>query len=106
MPDTSCPPASFPENACCGVWRLRVVRGASGRSRRGGLLGLEEGLRELPDAGGRVRVFGDTDLAEDVAAVEFAEALASSPMPCSTPEATRWPASEMVECTATRAPAW
>jgi len=76
---------------------------------RGGLLGLEEGLRELADAGGRVRVFGDTDLAEDVAADEFAEAFASIPMPCSiesTPAATSWPASEMVECTATRAPAW
>jgi hypothetical protein len=73
------------------------------------LLGLEEGLRELAAAGGRVRVFGDTDLAEDVAADEFAEAFASIPMPCSiesTPAATSWPASEMVECTATRAPAW
>ena len=80
---------------------------ASGRRPCRGPLGLEEGLRELADAGARVRVFGDTDLAEDVAADEFAEALASTPPSTeSAPAATSWPASEMVECTATRAPTW
>src|SRR6266851_2807659 len=39
-----------------------------------GLLGVEERVLELADAGGSVRVFGAADLGEDAAADDLAEA--------------------------------
>src|SRR5271166_1864967 len=39
-----------------------------------GFLGVEEGLLELADAGGSVRVFGAADLRDDVAADDLTEA--------------------------------